>query len=72
VVTIGKDHLVRSTDGGATWQPIGEPLPFQLVGDGATLTYSAAGKTFFVSHYDCASGAVAPDAIISAGFDYAM
>ena len=72
VVTIGTDHLLRSTDGGATWQPIGQPLPFQLVGDGATVTYSAATKTFFVSHSDCASGAVAPDAIVSAGFDYAL
>ncbi len=70
VVTIGIDHLVRSTDGGATWKPIGEALPFQLVGDGATLTYSAATKTFFVSHSDCASGKVSPDAIVSAGFDY--
>jgi photosystem II stability/assembly factor-like uncharacterized protein len=71
VVTIGIDHLVRSTDGGATWKPIGEPLPFELVGDGATLTYSAATKTFFVSHSDCASGTVTPDAIVSAGFDAA-
>ncbi len=71
VVTIGTDHLVRSTDGGATWQPIGEPLPFQLIGDGATLTYSAATKTFFVSHSDCAATTVTPDAIVSAGFDYA-
>jgi photosystem II stability/assembly factor-like uncharacterized protein len=71
VVTIGTDHLVRSTDGGATWKPIGEALPFQLVGDGAALTYSAATKTFFVSHWDC-SNVVAPDALVSAGFDYAM
>jgi hypothetical protein len=70
LVTLGTDHLVRSSDGGATWKPIGEPLPFQLVGDGASLTYSAATKTFFVSHYDCSSGAVASDAIVSAGFDY--
>jgi photosystem II stability/assembly factor-like uncharacterized protein len=72
IVTIGTDHLVRSADGGATWQPLGEALPFQLVGDGATLTYSAALKTFFVSHSDCASGSVGPDAIVSAGFDYAL
>jgi hypothetical protein len=70
IVTIGIDHLVRSADGGASWQPIGEALPFQLAGDGASLTYSTATKTLFVSHYDCASGAVAPDAIVSAGFDY--
>ncbi len=60
---------MRSTDGGTTWKPVGEPLPFQLAGDGASLTYSAATQTFFVSHYDCASGAVAADAIVSAGFD---
>jgi hypothetical protein len=72
IVTIGSDHLMRSTDGGATWQPIGQPLPFQLVGDAATLTYVAGAKTFFVSHYDCAGGSVAADAIVSAGFDYAL
>jgi hypothetical protein len=70
IVTIGTDHLARSTDGGATWKPIGEALPFQLVGDGATLTYSVATKTFFVSHSDCAAGKVSPDSIISAGFDH--
>jgi photosystem II stability/assembly factor-like uncharacterized protein len=69
IVTMGQDHLVRSADGGATWQSIGEALPFQLQGNAASLTYSAATKTFFVSHYDCASGSVAPDAIVSAGFD---
>ena len=72
IVTIGTDHLVRSADGGASWQPLGEALPFQLVGDGATLAYSAVSKTLFVSHSDCASGSVGPDAIISAGFDYAL
>ncbi len=70
IVTMAADHLVRSTDGGATWKPVGEALPFQLIGDGATLTYSPAAKTLFVSHYDCSSGTVAADAIVS--FDYAL
>lgn len=70
LATVGPDHVVRSTDGGMTWTPIGEPLPFTVVGDQLTLAYSAALKTFFLSHWDCDS-VVLPDAVMAAGYDYA-
>ncbi|HEV8246557.1 MAG TPA: sialidase family protein, partial [Polyangiaceae bacterium] len=30
LVTVGKDQLLKSSDGGSTWQAIGEPLPFVI------------------------------------------
>jgi len=71
IVIIGKDHLLASADKGATWKPIGEPLPFMGGGyDGVPgVTYSALTKTFFVWHWDCGE-VVHPDAIMSMGFDW--
>jgi photosystem II stability/assembly factor-like uncharacterized protein len=71
VVTVGADHLMRSSDKGVTWQPIGDLLPFKLAGTGnfGGVTYSVASKTFFLWRADCGS-VVLPDAIMSAGFDY--
>src|SRR5262249_6142133 len=73
VVTIGVDHLMRTSDKGMTWQPIGEPLPFRIAGTGffGGLTYSVMTKTFFLWRADCGN-VVLPDAIMSAGFDYAL
>jgi photosystem II stability/assembly factor-like uncharacterized protein len=71
LVTVGTDHLVRSQDGAATWQAIGEPLPFIPAGGNfGGLTYSAATKTFFLWQSDC-NAAVLDNAIMSAGFDWA-
>src|SRR6185295_3362261 len=53
LVTIGVDHLLRSSDRGASWSPIGEPLPFRAAGDSGGLTYSSQTKTFFIWHADC-------------------
>jgi hypothetical protein len=72
LVVLGADHLLRSADGGASYKPIGEPLPFKLSGsDFGGVTYSVETKTFFLWHADCGS-AVLPDAIMSAGFDYTL
>jgi photosystem II stability/assembly factor-like uncharacterized protein len=73
VVTVGVDHLMRSSDQGASWQAIGEPLPFRLAGTPyfGGITYSVATKTFFLWRADCGS-VVLPDAIMSAGFDYTL
>ena len=49
-----------------------DPLPFQLGVLAGSITYSVASKTIFISIYDCAKGAIRPDAIMSAGFDYEM
>ncbi len=72
IVLPGKDHLLASSDGGTTWKPIGEPLPFPGGGFDGThgVTYSAQTKTFFVWKWDCGDQ-VPVDAIMSAGFDYA-
>lgn len=69
LVVLGVDHLLRSRDGGASWKPIGEPLPFKLApSDFGAVTYSGETKTFFLWHADCGT-TVLPDAIMSAGFD---
>ena len=63
--------MVRSSDSGKTWKPVGEPLPFKAFGrfdQTAGVAYSAATKTVFYWHHDCGN-AVLPDAIMSAGFD---
>jgi hypothetical protein len=71
LVTVGTDHLVRSSDGGKTWKAILDPLPFHIAGlDTGSLTYSVDSKTFFVDHFECGKNAVLPDAIMSAGFDW--
>jgi photosystem II stability/assembly factor-like uncharacterized protein len=71
IVVVGKDHLQATADGGQTWKPIGDPLPFAGGGfSGASgVTYSAKTKTFFVWHWDCSAN-VLPDAIAAMGFDY--
>jgi photosystem II stability/assembly factor-like uncharacterized protein len=71
IVEVGVDYLLRSTDHGKTWLPILDPLPFKLVGDGGSLTYSTGTKTFFLAHFDCGASQVLPDGIMSAGFEYA-
>ena len=65
IVVIQGDHLVISSDGGATFTPIGETLPFKAAG----VTYSVERRTFFIWQWDCGN-IVLPNAIASAGFDY--
>jgi photosystem II stability/assembly factor-like uncharacterized protein len=70
VVTLGKTHLLASSDTGQTWNPIGDPLPFPGANCGTYgLTYCVSTKTFFINHNDC-SGHVETSSIWSAGFDY--
>jgi photosystem II stability/assembly factor-like uncharacterized protein len=64
ILMLGGDHVVVSADGGGSWTPIGDPLPFAAVG----LAFSAQSKTLYVWHNDCGE-VVLPDAIMSAGFD---
>jgi hypothetical protein len=70
LLSVGADHVVRSTDGGVSWAPVGETLPFGISGgnDGG-VTYSARRKTMYVWHFDCGSS-VASNALMRAGFDY--
>jgi hypothetical protein len=55
IVAIGKDHLQASADGGTTWAPLGDPLPYTGGGyNGASgVTYSAMTKTFFIWRWTC-------------------
>jgi len=71
IVILGKDHLLASSDKGATWKPIGQPLPYPGGGyDGARgPAYSARTKTFYVWRWDCNNN-VPSNAIMAAGFDY--
>lgn len=71
IVINGKDHLLASSDGGATWVPIGAPLPYAGGGYDGThgLAYSAQTKTFFVWRWDCSNN-VPNNAIMSMGYDW--
>ncbi len=70
IVVVGPDHLLRSADHGGSFTPIGEPLPYSLsINQSGSVTYSAMTKTFYLSHWEC-STSVAPNAIMSAGYDY--
>ena len=70
IVVVGKDHLLRSKNGGKSWDPIGEPIPFALAGNQAgNVTYSPLTKSLFMSHWECSSS-VAAGAIMTAGYDY--
>src|SRR5262249_43310055 len=54
LATLGADHILRSSDGGASWKAIGQPLPFKLSGsDFGSFTYSSQTKTFFIWHSNC-------------------
>jgi photosystem II stability/assembly factor-like uncharacterized protein len=64
IVAVGSDHLIISSDQGATWKNIGEPLPYQPAG----VSYSPGARTFFIWHNDCKEVVLA-DAVMSAGFD---
>jgi hypothetical protein len=59
---------MRTKDRGATWNAIGETLPFGIVTPQSWLTYSAATKTFFLARHDCASSEP-ESAIYSAGYE---
>jgi photosystem II stability/assembly factor-like uncharacterized protein len=69
IVVVGKDHVQATADGGKTWGPIGDPMPFPGGGfDGANgVTYSAMTKTLFVWHWDCGNN-VPANAIASMAF----
>ena len=67
IVVVGNERLMISADGGDTFTPVGEPLPFAPAG----VVYSSVQKRFFVWHWDCGD-VVLSDAIASAGFDWQL
>jgi len=71
IVIVGTDHLLISADKGATWNPLGDAMPYAGGGfDGARgVAYSAQTKTLFIWRWDCGA-TVPPNAIMSMGFDW--
>jgi photosystem II stability/assembly factor-like uncharacterized protein len=49
LVTSGDDHLIRSTDDGATWRDVGPPLPYAPTG----VAYATGEQAFYVARFDC-------------------
>ena len=71
LVTVSDSTLIMSDDEGASWQPVGPPLPYEPTG----LVYSDAAKAFFVSHFDCewdSENPVRPGAIMRLAFEVAQ
>jgi photosystem II stability/assembly factor-like uncharacterized protein len=64
ILALQGDHVALSDDGAASWEQVGEPLPFKPNG----IAYSRERKELYVSHWDCGE-VVLDDAIVSAGFD---
>jgi photosystem II stability/assembly factor-like uncharacterized protein len=63
LVTLGKSHLVATTDDGATWTAIGPELPYAP----KHVAYSVAEQSFYVSRFDRSftdDNPVKPDAIM--------
>jgi len=67
IVAPGNKTLMISSDKGASFQPVGEPMPFTP----NSITYSAHRNAFFIEQFDCGDVVVA-HAISRAGFDYRM
>ncbi len=68
LASLSGDHIIVSSDGGASWREIGPPMPY----DPAGLTYSRYRKMFYIWHFTCGNmpDFVLPDAIAALPFDY--
>lgn len=70
VLALGHESILASSDHGATWQPIGSPLPYPGQNCGTYgLTYAAEPRALFIHQNDC-SGHVASSSVWSSHFDY--
>jgi hypothetical protein len=65
LATAGFQKIILSGDGGKTWNPVGDALPYAP----ETIAYSAFRRAFYVSHSTCSNN-VPADAIEELGFDY--
>jgi len=65
IVAPGPSTLMISADHGVSFQPLGEPMPFNP----NSITYSPFRNAFFIEQFDCGMAVVA-NAISRAGFDY--
>ena len=64
IVAVGETTLMITGDGGATWVPLGPPLPYRPDG----LVYSRQRKAFFMWRSECKQE-VARDAVMSFNFE---
>jgi photosystem II stability/assembly factor-like uncharacterized protein len=69
LISLSTTNVVRSRDGGMTWQPIGPAVPFKLDALRNDVVYVEPARTLFVRHADCGQ-AVLSDAVMSIGFDH--
>lgn len=65
IVAPGPKTLMISNDKGATFNPVGPPLPFVP----NSISYSARRNAFYIEQFDCGNAVVA-HAISRYGFDY--
>ena len=68
LASIGNDRVIRSTDHGATWIPIGPQIPIDPQG----VVYSPFRKAFYIWHAECVSSTLSPiqdDSILRWNFD---
>lgn len=59
IVSLGRQHVMVSSDHGVNWQPLGPDLPFVPVG----ITYSDFDKSLYIWQFDCGAK-VLPNAIM--------
>ena len=73
LATLGHDtggrYVKVSRDGGATWQVVSPPLPYE---DAWAVVYSRYHKAFYVYHATCGMGSfpIPPTVIMRFDFDY--
>jgi photosystem II stability/assembly factor-like uncharacterized protein len=67
IVAVGAKTLLMSADKGASFTPVGDPLPFAP----GSLSYSPFRNAFYIEQADCGN-AVLPNAISRFGFDYRL
>ena len=68
LASIGTDRVIRSTDHGATWIPIGPQIPIDPQG----VVYSPFRRAFYIWHAECVSNTLSPvqdDSILRWNFD---
>jgi hypothetical protein len=65
IVTVGPSTLIASSNQGATWEPLLDPLPFTPFG----VSYSPYRNAFYIWQWDCGM-VVMDDAIARYGYDY--
>ncbi|MDB4989422.1 MAG: glycosyl hydrolase repeat-containing protein [Myxococcaceae bacterium] len=69
LAALGRETVLVSRNGGATWDPVSTKLPYE---DANGFVYSVQQKAFFIKHFTCGSNSVPvpADAIMRFDYDY--